>query len=128
MRYIIYGALLIFGLKYGLTYLGSEEFQRYGDEHQAQWTCRVNNLMGQLNITMSRYDEALRWFTPVLKRCPKTSMSEEALFRIAVCLENSGRRAEAMETYKKFAETYKGTPRARTALKAADFLAGNSGL
>lgn len=122
MKYFISFILLIIGLKYGFSYLGSDDFQRYGDEHNAQWTCYVNNLMGQLNLTMSHYDEALKSFVPVLKRCPKTPMAEEAMFRIAICLEQNGRRAEAAEVYRRYAALYKGTQRARIATKAADYI------
>jgi TolA-binding protein len=123
-RYIVIIALLVVGFRFGYNYLGSEDFQRYGDEHNAQWTCRVNNLMGDLCMTMSRYGEALRWFEPVLKRCPKTSIAEEALFRKGTALEAMGRRVEAAEIYRKYAETYKGTKRAVICTKAADMLTG----
>lgn len=124
LKFGIGAILLIFGFKYGVTYLTSEDFQRYGDENKAQWTCRVNNLMGQFYVTMSHYDDALKVFTPVLKRCPKTPMAEEATFRIAICLEETGRRAEAAEVYRRYAAAYKGTERARVAARAAEIITG----
>jgi len=122
VKYVLYGAIVIFGLKYGFAYLGSEDFQRYADESKAPWTCRVNIIMGKFNMMLSRHDKAILWFNPVLTRCPKTSMTEEAMFQIAVNLEQMGRRAEAIEAYKKYAEVYKGSKRSRLALKAADIL------
>lgn len=124
MRYAVYAVLIIFGLRYGVTYLESEDFQKYADESKAPWTCRVNLILGKFNMTMSRYDDAIRWFSPIAKRCEKTTMSEEAAFQTAVSLEQLGRRAEALEAYRKYAEAYKGSARARIAIKAADFLTG----
>ena len=95
MKYLFTALAIVLALKFGYTYLGSDDFQRYGDEHNATWTCYVNNFMGHFALTMSNYDDALHSFIPVLKRCPKTPMAEEAMFRIAICLESTGHRPEA---------------------------------
>ena len=123
-KYIVALFLVVFGVRYGYNYLNSEDFQRWGDEHHAEWTCKVNNLLGNINMTMSRYDEALHWFGPVLKRCPDTPMAEEATFRTAISLETMGRRQEAAVIYRTYAEKYKGTERSRIATKAAEIITG----
>jgi TolA-binding protein len=124
MKYLIAFVALLAGLKFGYDYLQSDDFQRYGDENAAQWTCYVNNLMGELEITMSHYDRALQYFLPVLKRCPKTSMAEEATFKTATCLEQMGRRGEAAEVYRRYVALYPNTRRARIAQRAADIITG----
>jgi uncharacterized protein HemY len=125
IKYLVTVAVIILGIKYGISYLESDDFQRYGDEQHAEWTCHVNNLLGQLYLTMSHYDQAMGFFLPVMKRCPKTPMSEEAMFRVAICLEQSGHRAEAANVYTQYALTYKGTERAKIATRAAIYITNN---
>ncbi len=124
VKYIVSVVLILLGLKYGINYIESDDFQKFADEHHAGWSCYINMIIGEIDVTMSRYEEALHVFYPVLKRCPKTSVAEECSFRIAVSLEALGRRGDAAEAYRKYAETYKGTERARVAIRAADYITG----
>jgi TolA-binding protein len=124
MKYFVAAFLLFLGLRFGYNYLLSPEFQKYADENHSSWTCYVNNLLGDFYVTMSRYEEARAMYQPVIKRCAKTPMAERAAFNIAECLEHSGHRPEAIVAYRKFAEDYKGSPRARTAARSADILSG----
>ncbi len=117
----IFIALLIAG-KVGWDYLGSPDFQAYADKHNVSWTCRVNTFVGNFQIVMSNYDDALKMFEPVVKRCPKTEMAEEAEFKVAECLERSGHRADAIDAYLKFAEDHKTSRRAFIASQAANAL------
>jgi len=73
---------------------------------------------------MSHHEDALRAFAPVPKRCPKTSLEEEAMFQIATSLEQLGRRAEAGVAYRAYVEKYPNTARARIATKAIQILSG----
>jgi TolA-binding protein len=125
MKYLIAGLLILFGLKFGLNYITSEEFQKYGDNGNKPWTCTANNLLGEYYIMMSDYKRAYDYFQRSMKRCPKTKMAETAEFNAAESLEKMGHRAEAHVAYKTFAEKYPGSKHARVARNAADLLSSN---
>ncbi len=116
-KLILFALLGILGVKFGFNYLVSEEFQKFGDAKKAQWTCRVNNVLGNLFIVASKYERAYDLFARVIERCPETPMVEEATFKMGECLEDMGRPNEAIPIYAKYAETYPNTRRARLAVR-----------
>lgn len=124
MKTVLLLAALVAGSIYGYDFVMSEKFQAYGDKHKAEWTCVVNNFIGNLYVVMSKYKKAENFFAPVVARCPKTSMAEEASFKVASCLEAQGLPNEAIAAYKKYLEAYPTTKRAKLASFAVDRLRG----
>lgn len=123
MRKIILASIAIFlGAKYGYGYLMSEKFQAYGDRTKAPWTCHVNGAIGEFEILLSNYSEALEVFQRTIARCPDTPMAESAAFKTARCLDDLGRMNEALWAYVAYAEKYPGTERSRIALRAAQII------
>ena len=123
MQKLILGSILLFAsVKYGFGFLTSDKFQAYGDRTRAPWTCRVNNLLGEFETMLSRYDKAQVLFEKTLARCPETPMAEHAAFRTAKCLQDRGRLPEARNAYLRYAETYPDTRRAKMALHTAQYL------
>jgi tetratricopeptide (TPR) repeat protein len=124
-KFFIVAFIVAFVLKTGYDYLYSEDFQKYGDRTKAEWTCQVNNVMGNLNVVMSNYKEAYDLFDRVVKRCPDSPTREEAQFRMADCLTSLGRNADSIAAYEKYIEDFKGTKRASIAARSIQILKGN---
>ena len=82
----------------------------------------MNNFFGAFYVTMSRYDAAMAMFEPVPGRCPGGRVAETAAFRLAHCLEQAGRRAEAVRAYEAFIEDYPGSSRVQIATRAIQTL------
>lgn len=110
------------GFYFGLKYLYSPEFQDYGDRNKAAWTCRVNNIMAELYVVMSKYAEAKALYERVVERCPETSAAETAEFNIAKCLDNMNYPLEAQRAYDQFVKNHPGSKRAKTAARAAQMV------
>jgi outer membrane protein assembly factor BamD (BamD/ComL family) len=113
---------LAIGAKMGLTYLFSEDFQKYADKTKAPWTCQVTLVLGEFETLMSHYHEAGQYYSRIPPRCPETEICEKAEFEYAQSLESSGNRQSAIAAYEAFAEKYPNTPRGHLATKAAGIL------
>ncbi len=123
MRNFLIGLILVFvGGKYGADYLVSPKFQEFGDRTKAPWTCQVNNFIGNMDMVMSQYEEALPFFQKTSARCPKTNMAEAADFEIAECLSKMNNNSAAYAAYKSFLEKYPGSKRAKIAARAAQII------
>ena len=120
LKPLVFTLLVALGLRYGWLYINSEDFQKYGDQKKAGWTCHVNNTLASFYETMSEYQLAYNLYERTAARCPQTSSGEDATFRMADCLQNSGRPGEAMLQYQKFAEEYKDSKYKKLALEAYD--------
>lgn len=121
-KWVVLVLALIVGGKMGVSYLLSDDFQDLADKKNFQWSCHLNNLMGNLHIVMSNYKEAHDLFERSLKRCPETSCGEEAAFKMAETLHSHGGRSATIQAYEKFLEAYPDSVRAKTARKAIDVL------
>lgn len=115
--------LLVAGIAKGCSFVLSDDFQRYGDEGNRQWTCRVNKVLGEFYITMSKYDRAKYFFERILTRCPKTKMEEEAFFKVGYCYEGMGQNPTALVQYRKFLKRYPRSDLYPLALKKTQVLA-----
>jgi TolA-binding protein len=78
--------------------------------------------MGNMCVVMSDYKRAVNYFSKTVARCPEDPAAEEAEFEIAQCYEKLGNNRAAIAAYDAFVEKYKGSRRARTAIRAADIL------
>jgi len=110
--------------KFLLDYFYSPEFQRYGDENKAQWTCYVNNVIGELYVLMSRYKDAEDSFRPILERCSNSSLAEIAEFKVAECLDKENRRSEAIAAYMAYIGKYPASSYSAIAQKNIEILQG----
>jgi tetratricopeptide (TPR) repeat protein len=124
-NFIIAVIVIVVGFKYGYDYLLSEDFQKYGDRTKAEWTCQVNNVMGNMNMVMSHYSDAYNLFDRVVKRCPDSPTREEAQFNMADCLNSMGRNADSMAAYQQFIEDFKDSKRVKIAVRAIEIIKGN---
>ncbi len=124
-KYFLTIIAVVLAVKYGFEYISSDDFQKYGDEKKAGWTCYVNNILGNLDIVMSEYRDAYKLFERVTVRCPETDMEAEASFKMAECLAGSGYNAQAAVAYEQYAEKHPTTRRARLAIRSASILKGN---
>ena len=119
-KFLLTAILLFLGIRYGLKYITSEDFQKYGDREKAQWTCRVNNALGGLYQIGSEYRLAHDLFNRVLTRCPNSPMAEEALFQKASCLENMNDPQQALAVYQEYRETFPNGDKVITATNASE--------
>ena len=119
-RYVLSVILLLLGLKYGIDFLLSEDFQKYGDKKKAQWTCHVNNFLGGIYEISSEYRQSVGLYDRVLNRCPDTPMAERAMFFKAYCLENLNQPREAMDAYIQYRDTFPNGQRINKVTTAID--------
>jgi TolA-binding protein len=117
-RYLFFTLAVIFALKYGYTYITSEEFQKYGDKTKAPWTCQANNYLARYYRVVDDGQRAQEVYSRVIKRCPKTPFAEEAAFGIAEAYDEMYLTRQAMEAYSQFIEQYKTSPLKNRAIKA----------
>ena len=119
-KFVLYAILIVLGLKYGIHFLLSEDFQNFGDRKKAPWTCQVNNLLGGLFEVSSDYQRSIYFYDHVLNRCPETPMAEHALFSKGYCLESLNLPHEAMDVYVQYRETFPSGERIRKVNTAID--------
>ncbi len=119
-KFLLTAILLFLGIRYGVTFLISEDFQKYGDREKAQWTCHVNNVLGGLCQIGSKYQRAFQFFDRVATRCPETPMAEKALFQKAACLESLGQPLQALAVYQEYTEKYPNGENFRLSHRAVD--------
>jgi len=119
---LVFIVLLCIGAKYGIDYLFSDGFQKYGDTTKKPWTCRANIVIGEFLTVMSHYKSAGQYFRKTVERCPDTPMAEAAAFEYAKALESQGLRRDAVDTYDRYFEKYPTTKRGKLAEKSAAML------
>lgn len=119
-KFLLLVILLFLAFRYGGEYILSEDFQKYGDREKAQWTCRVNNVLGGMYQIGSEYQRAFQFYDRVLTRCPATTMAEEALFQKAACLENMMDPLRAISAYEEYIEKHPHGESYKSALRSID--------
>jgi TolA-binding protein len=110
---------------YGWSYLTSPKFQEFGDRKKYPWTCQINNWLGNYEKMWSHPNRAIAYFEKTLQRCPKSRHAEEALFRIAECYSDAGRKGDAIGAFRQFMELYPDSKRAELAARSESILRGN---
>lgn len=125
LKFLIFVGLLFAGGKYGIDYLHSNEFEVYADRTKAPWTCHLEVVFGKLHFMRDDFDKAMMRYSHAIRRCPESSMAEEADFEIARCLEAKNERAAAYAAFIEFTKKYPNSPKAKIADKAAEILHGN---
>lgn len=124
-KFVIVVIVLVVGVKYGVGFIFSEDFQIYANKSKEPWTCVLENVIGQMCIVMSRYDDAQVYFSHTVARCPESSMGEDAEFAIAQSLEKKGYVRQATQAYDAFAAKHPRSRHTRMAIRASQML-GNS--
>jgi len=116
-NFLISLAVIILGIKFGIDYLVSEDFQKYGDRTKAPWTCQTDIIIGKFYYLMDSEKEAQKFYSQVLTRCPNTPMAEKAEFEMAECFDQMDRWPEALAGYEKFIVNHATSPFATDANK-----------
>lgn len=80
----------------------------FGDE--ADLDAALYALSHVLRHDLKRYDDAVRWYSRLIKEYPRSVHLEDAVFWRAECLWKLGRIRQAREEYRKYAELF---PRGR---------------
>jgi len=118
---ILLVVILIASFKCIVDYFNSPQFQTYGDQNKAVWTCYVNNVLGNLFVVWGHYEDGRKMFDPIIKRCPQcSSLVENVEFKIAETFENEGLKPEAAAAYAAFLEKYPKSSHCEEALKSLE--------
>lgn len=106
----LYLILIVVALQYGYSYITSDDFQKYGDQTKAQWTCQANNTLGFLTLLGDNPSRAFFYYSKTAARCPATSEGYQAILKMAECYGYMGKRQEAMDLLQNFIEQNKQSP------------------
>jgi|GEM_PF-5374900 len=122
IKYLFVVVLFLVGTRKGCLYLNSDQFQKYGDEKKAQWTCHVNDILAETAIFFSKYTRAEALYQKILTRCPETGMAEKALYKIGTCYEGRNLYNQAIESYENYLKVYPDSGRSKKVLKKIQVL------
>lgn len=87
------------------------------DQRAADYISKIEFEMGRCLISMSRYPEAVRVFTSMIKKYPKDENLKDALYNIGIAYKHQGDKAKAASFFQKVLKMLPESPTDRKAKK-----------